>query len=57
MYFLLGIGARIDAIKHKIRHPKHQILWRNNVEEGICRGDILCDTCGIVYWCRGWKGD
>ena len=57
MYILLGFRARLEAIKHKIRHPKHKILWRDNVEEGVCKGDIGCKTCGQLYWCRGWKGD
>ena len=55
MYILLGFRARLGAIKHKIRHPKHKIYWRCNVWEEVCRGDIKCYTCGTLFWCRGVK--
>ena len=46
-----GVGARIQAIFHKIRHPKHEVLWRTNIDE-LCPGDITCETCNVVFWCR-----
>lgn len=46
-----GFQARISAILHKIRHPKHRLLWRTNVDE-ICPGDIVCETCDQIFWCR-----
>ncbi len=51
MMTILGLSARIDAICHKIRHPHHKILWRFDPDE-ICPGDIVCETCDIVFWCR-----
>ncbi len=48
----LGFWARIDAICHKIRYPKHDVRWRTNVEKS-CSGDITCETCSIAFWCRG----
>jgi len=47
----LGFGARIDAVLHKIRHPKHEVRWRANADE-YCPGDITCETCGCIFWCR-----
>lgn len=47
----LGISARIDAVCHKILHPRHKIIWRFAPDE-LCPGDIVCDTCDIIFWCR-----
>jgi len=49
-----GIAARIQAICHKIRHPRHKLLWREKEfeDDTICPGDIICETCGILFWCR-----
>ena len=46
-----GIVARIRVVFHKTFHPSHNVLWRTNIDE-ICTGDIVCKTCGVVYWCR-----
>lgn len=46
-----GFLARLDAIFHKIRHPRHKMSWRSNADE-ICDGDIVCKTCNSVFWCR-----
>ena len=46
-----GIRARIDALFHKIRHPSHKILWKTCADE-ICDGDITCETCNVIFWCR-----
>jgi len=47
-----GFIARLQAICHKIRHPKHKLVWKHSPEEGLCKGDIVCETCDIVFWCR-----
>ncbi len=47
----LGFQARVDAILHKILHPTHSVKWRTN-EGDICPGDIACETCNQVFWCR-----
>ena len=47
----LGFVARIDAILHKFLHPTHNVRWRTN-EGSICPGDIVCETCNHVFWCR-----
>jgi len=46
-----GFLARIDAILHRILHPRHDVRWRTN-EGSICPGDIACETCNCVFWCR-----
>jgi len=46
-----GFLARIDAICHKIWNPKHDLKWRIDADE-LCDGDIVCKTCGIIFWCR-----
>jgi len=48
---LNGFHARLEAILHKIFHPNHRLIWRTQREE-ICSGDIVCDTCNKIYWCR-----
>ena len=47
-----GFLARIDAMLHKICHPKHDVRWRVNIGKS-CSGDITCETCEIAFWCRG----
>ena len=47
-----GIGARIQVIFHKLRHPRHKVTWRTIDESGFCPGDITCETCAVVFWCR-----
>lgn len=50
---MYGFFARLDAIFHKIRHPKHKVMWRCSIEKDLYAGDITCETCNIIYWCRG----
>lgn len=47
----LGFHARCKAILHKLFHPTHKILWRTGMDE-MCSGDITCETCQRIYWCR-----
>jgi hypothetical protein len=51
-----GFEARVRVIIHKILHPTHVINWRVNVDE-ICPGDITCETCNVLYWCRWYDTD
>lgn len=46
-----GFLARLDAIFHKITHLRHQVLWRTNADN-LCPGDITCEDCDILFWCR-----
>lgn len=46
-----GLHARIHAILHKLRHPRHKLIWRLDPNE-FCPGDIVCDTCNVILWCR-----
>jgi len=46
-----GIQARLHAIGHKIAHPTHKVFWRVQADK-TCDGDIICDTCQRIYWCR-----
>jgi len=48
----LSFQAKVDAIWHKICHPKHDVRWRINVDKS-CPGDITCETCEHIFWCRG----
>ena len=45
----LCIAARLDAVWHWARG--HRVRWRANPDY-MCSGDILCDTCDAVMWCR-----
>lgn len=53
---LAGIFARIDAVWHKITHPKHKISWKDDpiLDDPyfVCEGDIVCKTCNKLFWCR-----
>lgn len=44
-----------SIIIHKIFHPSHKIIWKISPEEFICPGDIVCETCDVVYWCRSYN--
>lgn len=46
---LAGFFARVDAFWHLVRG--HQIAWVVDASE-LCDGDIICDTCSAVLWCR-----
>lgn len=48
---IYGIFGRIHAIFHKIMHPTHKVYWRFAADE-ICAGDIVCNTCDCMFWCR-----
>jgi hypothetical protein len=58
--FHLEWGCKISAIWHKIVHPTHKIIWKYKPDEE-CDGDIVCDTCDRLFWCRAieesLKGD
>ena len=45
------IICKLQAIWHKIIHPTHKLIWIYKPDE-ICDGDIVCDTCNIIFWCR-----
>lgn len=48
-----GLFARLVAILHFL--VGHEVYWRACAEEwdgGGCSGDITCETCGIMFWCR-----
>ena len=46
-----GFQARLRAIWHKVMHPTHKVLWRTKIGK-ICPGDITCETCNKIIWCR-----
>ena len=56
MVTLAGFAARLRAVAHKCLHLTHRLEWRtggfSNPETGTCTGDIICRTCGRLYWCR-----
>jgi len=51
-----GIIARIEAVCHKILHPFHKLIWKldpiSDDPEFKCEGDIVCQTCNVIFWCR-----
>jgi hypothetical protein len=51
VFFRYGLPSRVFAIAHKLRHPSHRLDWRSDVSEA-CPGDIVCDTCSTLFWCR-----
>ncbi|MCP3680284.1 MAG: hypothetical protein GY782_08565 [Gammaproteobacteria bacterium] len=48
----LGFRARIDAIFHKILNPSHNLIWNDREDGDMCPGDIWCEKCNRIYWCR-----
>jgi len=48
---LEGIRARLDAFWCVVKG--HDMKWRTEPDLGAgCTGDILCQTCGLLHWCR-----
>jgi hypothetical protein len=45
-----GIKARLDAFWHFARG--HQMAWHVNRDDLCPNGDIVCETCRLVIWCR-----
>ena len=44
-----GLHARLIALYHTIK--LHDVDWRKTPDE-ICDGDIYCNTCNLLIWCR-----
>jgi len=42
-------GAIFEYILHWLRG--HEVSWRSNIDE-LCAGDIACETCSLLIWCR-----
>ena len=53
--FYYGICARMSAISHKISHPDHKLNWNHDKDEYL-KGDIVCETCNHIFWCRQLDG-
>jgi len=51
MRILWAAEARIRAILHKLTHPGHELVWRR-LDDSPCPGDIVCETCNSLFWCR-----
>jgi len=50
-----GFLARAWTILHKILHPTHIIIWKDGPAPEIgCAGDIICETCDMLIWCRSY---
>jgi hypothetical protein len=47
-----GLGARLGWLYHRVRHPRHAMRWRTHIDAQCPGGDITCETCDAVYWCR-----
>jgi hypothetical protein len=44
------IFVRFHALfNHKLKG--HTLGWRVGADE-VCAGDIVCETCNLVIWCR-----
>jgi hypothetical protein len=54
---LSWLWARLDGLRCILRG--HTVRWRAGADD-ICTGDIICDTCNRVIWCRWydpWRGN
>ncbi len=40
---------RFNAVFHWIRG--HEVYWYVSEDE-LCPGDIVCETCNQIIWCR-----
>jgi hypothetical protein len=52
----LPLMARISGLWHLVR--LHRVHWRQAFDPWIgCTGDIACETCDLLIWCRfaGWR--
>ena len=43
------ILARLGGLWHKMKG--HEVVWVEN-SGTTCRGDIICNTCNLIIWCR-----
>ena len=49
----LGFKSRMEGAWHILRG--HEVHWHDDVEELCPHGDIVCHTCYLVIWCRGYE--
>jgi hypothetical protein len=45
-----ALGAWCSAAWHWLR--RHDVAWSVNADPPMCEGDIVCETCAVVIWCR-----
>lgn len=54
MITLTGLAARLDAARCALRG--HVVHWRADAAECPGGGDIVCETCNTIHWCRWHDG-
>ena len=48
---LAALAGRLAYLTHRAKG--HAVTWkRSSLEPCVCAGDIVCDDCGEVLWCR-----
>jgi hypothetical protein len=51
--WLAAVAARLAYLTHRLRG--HVIVWRRlRSDLAPCPGDIICETCDRVLWCRAY---
>lgn len=45
-----AIAARLYGLRC-VAHG-HQVRWQAGIDPPYCPGDIVCETCHVVHWCR-----
>jgi hypothetical protein len=45
-----GVTARLEGVWHMLRG--HRVLWSTHAVKDFCVGDIVCESCNRVIWCR-----
>ena len=49
--WLAAVAARLAYVTHRL--CGHRTVWsRSRADLPPCRGDIICETCDQVLWCR-----
>jgi hypothetical protein len=45
-----AFSATLGVLWHVVRG--HRVQWRTHVDIPVCSGDVVCQSCSAVLWCR-----
>jgi hypothetical protein len=50
--WIAPVNGRWEYVTHAV--AGHAVAWTRSTVDGSCPGDIVCDDCGQVLWCRAY---
>lgn len=45
-----AVQGRLLYVWHRVR--RHETRWRVSIDLPLCTGDLTCETCNLLLWCR-----